>query len=125
MSKWTTDPAGPPLPEGFFDMRQVATLPLTPDWFESQGVAMKAEEIEPGWPLLHGTIKTDAGTFVVIGNQRDKPVGLWADKSLTPQAAVDALATAMEHGAEPTNVIDETPWSPDDEGLSDETKDVL
>lgn len=106
MSKWTTDPSGPALPEGFSDMRQVATLPLSPDWFESQGVAMKEEDIEPGWPVLVGMIQTDTGTFVVIGNRGDKLVGLWADKSLTPQAAADALAAAMEHGAT-ARVIDE------------------
>ena len=71
---------------------------------------MKEDEIEPGWPLLHGTIKTDAGTFVVIGAPGDDAVGLWADKELEPQAAVDALEAALEHGATATT-FDETQFS--------------
>jgi hypothetical protein len=108
--KWRPDPTGPPLPEEFDQMRQVAVLPLGPDWFERQGVPMKEAEIEDGWTLLHGTIKTGAGTFVVIGAPGDDAVGLWADKRLAPQAAVDALEAAMEHGAGAT-VFDATQLS--------------
>jgi hypothetical protein len=61
--------------------------------------------------LLHGTIQTDDGTFVVVGAPGADAVGLWAPKSLSPQEAVDALEAAMEHGAastvfDPTEISD-------------------
>jgi hypothetical protein len=100
--KWTSDRDGPAVPDEFFGMREVAVLPLGPDWFESKGVAMREAEVEPDWPLLYGTIRTDAGMFVVVGAPGADAVGLWAPKDMTPQEAADGLEAALEHGATPT-----------------------
>jgi hypothetical protein len=99
---WTSDPNAPAVPDEFFQMRQVAVLPLGPDWFEGQGVAMKEEEIEDNWPLLYGTIRTDAGTFIVVGTPGADSVEVWASRDMTPQEAADELEATLEHGAEST-----------------------
>lgn len=101
---WTTDQTDEALPPEFEQMRQVGALPLGPDWFEARGVPMREADVEPGWPLLHGVVRTASGPLLVIGAPGDDGVGLWAMNGTTPQAAFDALETAMGHGATPLDV---------------------
>ena len=102
-----TEPWMPP--ENFSEMRQVAVVPVSPDWLESHGVPMQEAEVEPGWPLLHGTVQTDVGAVVMIGAAGDDAVGLWAHQDVTPQQAVDGLEAVLQHGTTPTVFDESTP----------------